>query len=421
MKKLLQNTSFAATFILLLLLQGCLKDSYKKTYRYTYYQPVYKTSAEVRANIKNNPSQPVEKPGKIYVKGSYIFLNEVDKGIHVIDNSNPLQPQRIAFINIPGNRDLAVKDNTLFADLYTDLVAIDISDPHNVVLKKIVEGVFPDRYYNNSFIPDSTKVIASWERRDTTVTEQNTFYGWLKNANVFMDYAAASNSGAAGQSVSPYGYGGSTARFSIVINRLYTVGNSELSVFNISQTEAPSFVTKKNIGWNIETIYPFADKLFIGSQTGMFIYDIGSADNPVQVGQFAHVASCDPVISDGKFAYVTLRSGTVCGRNTNELEVLVLNNLTNPALVKTYSLFNPSGLSKDGLLLFVCDGTDGLKVFNANDVTNLRLIKTIGGIEPSDVIAFNDIALVVAKDGLYQYSYSDVNNIRLLSKINIQN
>ena len=420
MKKLLQNTPFAACLIVMLL-QGCLKDSYKKTYRYTYYQPVYKTSAEVRANIKNNPAQPIEKPGKIYVTGTFIFLNEVDKGVHVIDNANPLQPQRIAFINIPGNRELAVKDNTLFADLYTDLVAIDISDPHNVALKKVVEGVFPYRYYNSSFTPDSTKVIAGWERRDTTITEQNTFYGWLRNANVFMDYAALSNSGAGGQSVSPYGYGGSTARFTIVNNRLYTVGNSELSVFNISQTETPYFVTKKNIGWNIETLYPFAGKLFIGSQTGMFIYDIGSADNPVQVGQFAHVASCDPVISDGKFAYVTLRSGTVCGRNTNELDVLALNNLTNPALMKTYSLFNPSGLSKDGALLFVCDGTDGLKLFNANDVSNLRLIKNIGGIEPSDVIAFNGNALVVAKDGLYQYNYSDVNNIRMLSKINIQN
>lgn len=423
MKKfLLAAAGTLSACFMLMLLQGCLKDSVTHTYSYTYYLPVYKTSAEVRADIKNNPAQPVEKPGKIYIKGQYIFLNDIDKGIHVIDNSNPSNPRRISFINIPGNMDLAVKGNILYADLYTDLVAIDISDPHHVVLKKVVENVFPHRYYNGSFTPDSTKVIAKWERRDTTVTEKNALGGWLKNANVFMDYAAFSSSGsAASPSVSPYGYGGSMARFTIVNNRLYTVGDSELNVFNIEQTEDPVYVTEKNIGWNIETIYPFMDKLFIGSQRGMFIYDIRSADNPVQVGQFSHVASCDPVITDGQYAYVTLRTGTACTRNANQLDVLRLNNLVDPVLLKSYNMTNPHGLSKDGSVLFICDGRDGLKIYDAEDVSGLKLIKTISGMETYDIIAFNGHAIVVAKDGLYQYNYSDLNNIQLLSKINIQN
>ena len=51
---------------------------------------------------------PVSTPGKICVKGNIIFLNDLDKGVHVIDNSNPAQPRKIAFINIPGNEDIAV-------------------------------------------------------------------------------------------------------------------------------------------------------------------------------------------------------------------------------------------------------------------------------------------------------------------------
>lgn len=423
MKKILSAAvGSMAVCCTLLLLQGCLKDSVTRTYHYTYYLPVYKTTAEVRANIRNNPAQPVEQPGKIYIKGSFIFLNDVDKGIHVIDNSDPSHPQRIAFINIPGNMDLAVKGNVLYADLYTDLVALDISNPRNVVLKKVVENVFPHRYYSSGFSPDSTKVIAGWEKRDTTVTQESDFGGWLKSANVFMEYAAFnSGSGKASPSASPYGYGGSMARFTIINDRLYTVGTAELSVFNIAQMENPTFVTKRTIGWNIETIYPFMDKLFIGSQTGMFIYDVSSADNPTQAGQFSHAASCDPVISDGKYAYVTLRTGTTCTRNTNELDVLSLNNLTNPVLIKTYPLTNPHGLSKDGSVLFICDGKDGLKIYNAADIGNLQLVKTLGGMETFDVIAFDGHAIVVAKDGLYQYNYSDLDNIRLLSKINIQN
>jgi hypothetical protein len=88
-------------------------------------------------------------------------------------------------------------------------------------------------------------------------------------------------------------------------------------------------------------------------------------------------------------------------------------------LVKTYPLTNPHGLSKDGDLLFICDGAAGLKIYNAGNASNLQMIKQITGAETYDVIAWNNIALVVAKDGLYQYDYSDVNNIQLKSKISI--
>ena len=80
---------------------------------------------------------------------------------------------------------------------------------------------------------------------------------------------------------------------------------------------------------------------------------------------------------------------------------------------------NPHGLSKEGNTLFLCDGTSGLKIYDATDVSNLKLIKRIESIETSDVITLGGVALVVAKDGLYQYDYSDLNNIRFLSKITI--
>ena len=400
------------------LFQGCLKDSITHTYSYTYYKPVYKTTDEVRANIKSGTSQAIEHPGKIFIKGTYIFLNEIDKGIHVIDNSNPAQPRNIAFINIPGNEDIAVKGTTLYADLYTDLVAIDISNPQNIILKKIVPGVFPYRYYSN-FIPDSSKVIASWEKRDTIISEKINLGGWAKSTGVFMQYAAADASGKS-TSVSPYGVGGSMARFTIINDRLYTVGTSDLQIFNISNSVNPVFTSKKVLNGITETIYPFKSKLFIGSQAGMSIYDLSNPDDPTQAGQFSHVQSCDPVIADDSYAYVTLRSGTTCRSDvTNELDVLQLNSLTNPTLLKTYSMTSPHGLSKDGNTLFICDGKAGIKIYDAAVVTNLQLLKTISDIESYDIITMNGVALVVAKDGLYQYDYTSLSNIHQLSKLNI--
>jgi hypothetical protein len=131
------------------------------------------------------------------------------------------------------------------------------------------------------------------------------------------------------------------------------------------------------------------------------------------------VQSCDPVIADDDYAYVTLRTGSSCFGNANQLEILQLNSFTNPTLVKSYSFTNPHGLSKDGNVLFICDGIDGLKIYDAADVSNLKLLKQFSGLETYDVIAYNHIALLVAKDGLYQYDYSDVNNIHLISKIPI--
>ncbi|HEX5653540.1 MAG TPA: hypothetical protein VFX58_10725 [Chitinophagaceae bacterium] len=397
---------------------ACVKDKCKEIHTYSYFVPVYKTRDEVRANIKSNPAQEVRNPGKLYIRGNYIFLNDVDRGIHVIDNSNPSQPRNMAFIDIPGNMDLAVKGNTLYADLYTDLVTIDISNPLSITVKKFIDNIFPNRYYGGGFVGINTGIITDWVRKDTTITG-SCDQGWLMamDGRVFSLANASGSGGPRSVASSPIGQGGSMARFAIMNERLYTVSTSHLDVFNISTPTDPVKTNNVGIGWDIETIYPFNNKLFIGSMSGMFIYDVSNPDAPVQAGQFSHVRTCDPVIADNDYAYVTLRSGTPCQGFTNQLNILQLNNLSNPQLLKVYNMKNPHGLSKDGNYLFICDASDGLKIYNAADVHNLQLLKQITGIDTYDVIAWAGIALVVAKDGLYQYDYTSMDNIRLLSKI----
>ena len=125
------------------LFSGCLKDEIKRSY--TFYRPVYKTSEEVRQNIKSSTPISVTNPGKLFYRNGYVFLNEINKGVHIIDISKPSQPKVVAFVNIPGAVDLAVRSNILYADMYTDLVALDISDPLNTKVTSIVDGVFPHR------------------------------------------------------------------------------------------------------------------------------------------------------------------------------------------------------------------------------------------------------------------------------------
>jgi hypothetical protein len=207
------------------------------------------------------------------------------------------------------------------------------------------------------------------------------------------------------------------ARFSIVNDYLYAVDRHTLKSISISNPNEPALVATTNAGWDIETIYPFKDKLFLGSMGGVFIYDISNGASPVSQGNFVHARACDPVIADDQYAYVTLRAGTTCGPTTNELEIIDIKDLKSPALLKSYPMTNPKGLGKDSNLLFICDGNEGVKVYDATNISNLHLLKTISGIEANDVIALGGIILVVGKEGLYQYDYSNASNISFVSKI----
>ncbi len=417
MKKYSSIIYLTVTLFVVFALTGCVKDTCKKTYSYTWFQPLYKTTAEVRANIKSNSPRAIIAPGKLFITGNFIFLNELNKGIHVINNTNPVAPINIAFIDIPGNIDIAVKGNTLYADLYTDLVALDISNPLNVIKTKIVDNVFPQRSYG--FNADSSKMIFEWARHDTTIREDCLQQGrWFNGSGVFVPSSDVnSNKSFAGGS--PTGIAGSMARFALMNNYLYTFGNAELKVINISAAQNPVVSNTINLNWGIETLYPFKEKLFIGSNSGMFIYTVANPESPVKLGTFTHARVCDPVIADDNYAFVTLRNGSTCAGFLNELDVLDITNLSAPVLLKKYDMTNPFGLSKDGSLLFICDGKAGLKIYNAANVNDLKLIKQVSMPECYDVIAYNGLAIVVAVDGLYQFDYSNINNIHQLSKIQL--
>ena len=392
--------------------QSCLKD--KLTHAYTIYTPIYETKETVMLNIKSNPAEEVESPGNLFVYGNYIFLNETDKGVHIIDNTDPSNPVDKAFIDIPGNRDIAVKGNILYADMYQDLLAVDISDPMHAKLVKTVPNVFGERYYANGFVGNNNMIIVGWTTKDTTIELGHVQPNWIYTGGVLFDAAAAPQrlTGAPVPGIS-----GSMASFTIVNNYLYAVDHHSLYPVSIADPADPVAGNMISAGFDIETIYPFKDKLFLGSMGGLYIYDISQPGAPVKVGDFIHARACDPVIVDDKYAYVTLREGTNCGPTTNELEIVNVEDLSAPSLLKAYPMTKPQGLTKDDNLLFVCD--DGIKMYDASDPGNIVLRKHIGDLETRDAIAWNKNLIVVASDGLYQYDYSTSDYLTFRSKLSI--
>lgn len=137
------------------------------------YRPIY-ISRESMEKISTLPPQPLRQPGKIYVKGDYLFVNELNKGIHIIDNRNPATPQKIAFLSIPGNVDIAAKGDVLYADNAVDLVSLDISDPTQVRLLKREKDVFPTQMYPAQTdvyfecVDASKGAVIGWEKATLT-------------------------------------------------------------------------------------------------------------------------------------------------------------------------------------------------------------------------------------------------------------
>ena len=417
-RSLPKHTMMRNLYILLLVvlfLPSCLSDDVVRNY--TFYRPVYKAAAEVKAEIRSSQPIALSHPGKIYFKNGYVFLNELYRGVQIIDIKNIKQPRIVSFVKIPGCVDIAVRGNILYADMYTDLVALDISNPLDIKTTHFIEGVFPDRISRNTL--DSGKIIADWVRVDTTVREKD-YFSWARS----MDAGGVLLGGFGGTSspsTNTNGVGGSMARFALSRDRLYTVGFSELKVFNTSVAEKPQYVSKQNIGWNIETIFPFDNYLFIGSTTGMYIFDATNKDNPVQKSRFEHAQVCDPVISDGDYAYVTLRSGNTCAGITNQLDVLSVKDVTNPTLIRSYPMTNPHGLSKDGNTLLICEGAGGLRVLDATVPGDVKTLTLLKGFHTYDVIALGGVALVTATDGLYLVDYTDPKNPFITSSLKIQN
>ncbi len=417
----------AAAFVLL---TGCFKDSGTRTYK--IYTPIYQTTQQVRASVKNDVPQPINSVGKMVLLGNYIYLNEPQKGIHIIDNSNPEKPINKAFINIPGNENLAIKDNILYADCFTDLMAIDISNPNNITPKNFINNLFPERRYINGYSVDSGKVIVDWQVRDTTITidiaEGQGIWrnGSYITSNIFGIGGISFSSAASASSGKSIGVTGSTSKYAIVDNNLYALTSTELKTINITQADAPKAATTTTVTWGLETIFPFKNNLFLGTQTGMYIYGLSNPEKPNQLSLFVHARLCDPVIADDKYAFVTLHSNNnpstgfnACFGNLNQLDIIDITDVTKSKWLKSYNLTRPYGLSKDGNLLFICDSEAGLKIFDATDPLNLKQSKTMAIGTTSDVIALNGIAYVTTSEGLYQFSYKNSNNITLLSKISL--
>ena len=413
----------------LLFNSGCLRDQCEATRTYRLWKPRYVLAEEFRKPIEATAARQLCEPGQLYYYNDYLLIAEKGEGVHIIDNREPANPVFVAFLPIAGAEDMAVYNGFLYVNNYFDLVVFNLSNPSSPQYVNRLEEAFPLMGAYNQGIGylvgyDETNETVEVDCSDPRIN--NNFF-WRENmTGIFVDVAfdisnvAQSNTNS-GTPVT--GIGGSLARFTVASGHLYVIDEWSMRLFSLAQPASPQRGSTIFIGWGIETIFPYNNNLFIGSQTGMYIYDNSNPQAPVQLGVFQHARACDPVFASGNRAYVTLRDGTTCDNFINQLDVVDISDLRNPRLVRTHPMHHPIGLSLAGDQLFICEDEQGVKVFDASDdhLIGQRLLARAEGFTARDVITLpaQKVAIVIGPDGLRQFDFSNRSELKLLSTLEI--
>ena len=405
----------------LLALTGC-ENKVTEMVTYKINEPIFMATSTFRNSVKVTAGpQKITSIGKMCFYNNYLYISEPEKGIHIINNTDPTNPQQTGFIELLGNADLAIRNGLLYADSYIDLVWFDVSNPALPELKGRLDSIFPNAFpmtqnqygidYTVSYPTTNKGIIIGWVLKERT-EEVSTYTGGWGNGGIAL------NSGSSGSNST--GINGSMSRFSIYNDHLYSVINNYLNVFDLTGNKPVKAGADFYIGRNVETIFGYKDNMFMGTPTGLLIYSVKDPLKPVFQSSLSHVYGCDPVVVENDLAYVTVHSGNLCGQSSNELFIVDVSNIKSPKQLVSYTMTNPKGLGIDNGKLFLCD--DGLKIYKVTDPQTImsNQLAHYSGMNGYDVIPQNNILLMIASDGLYQYNYSDLNNIRQISKIPIE-
>lgn len=237
--------------------------------------------------------------------------------------------------------------------------------------------------------------------------------GCSKSSSDINSVSAAANGGT--------GTGGSMARYTIVGNYLYTVDKQDLKVFDISTPSNTNLVNTVPVGFEIETIFPFKNRLFIGSTSVIHIFNIDNPSTPVKLSEAVApntMRRCDPVVAKDSVAYATLRTNGPCGGVQSTLVTYDIRNIATPIFKDQDFVSEPYGLGYADSTLYVCDRS-GLGVYSITNPWNPSRTSTIdANTWYFDVIPFNNYLYAWINTGLAVYDITARRTPVLIKKVN---
>lgn len=109
------------------------------------YVPTYAAEDATELQVSTLAIRPTEKAGKIFVLGNKLFQVEENAGIHIIDYSNKEKPVKLAFLNVPGCKEVALQGSNVYTNNFEDMIVLDLSAYPDVKVKSRIRNVFPEQ------------------------------------------------------------------------------------------------------------------------------------------------------------------------------------------------------------------------------------------------------------------------------------
>ena len=247
---------------------------------------------------------------------------------------------------------------------------------------------------------------------------KRTFFFCLLLHALFAGTSCTKEGSGGKEFTSSVGKGGSMARFTIVGDYLYAIDKTHLKVFDI-RAEKPALKSSKEVGFEIETIFPFKDKLFIGSTSVVHIFSIENPENPQKLSTAISpevLRRCDPVVAKDTVAYATLRTNTTCGGSESILAVYNIKDVLNPVQVHFEPVIEPYGLGYSGDALYVCD-KNSLVVFDISNAFVPQRKTQVDGEQFYDVIAHQNTLVCWSARGVALFDITKKFDPRLITNI----
>ncbi len=415
--KNIRYSIFAFTGIMIFLINSCIKTKGEISMTYNKATAVYGNLDSLRTLPLLIEKQNLVNPKSFYIGNNFVLVSELNKGIHIYDNTDMQNPQRLSFIQLPFLREFYVKDNFLYIANVYDVVKIDITNVYNPQFVSRAKNVFWTPLEN-----DKGEQLLGFEyATGTDKFEINSIEAQeiKKEGRLHLDYLK--NVIPASTIPSTFTGGNSNSkstlsRIAVEFDHIYVIEDNVMHV--ISNSSQLDYVKKIKLERNTETIYGEDNKLFLGSVTSMTIYNAANPGSPTKISSVNHTEYCDPVLPRGDVAYYTLRSteNEGCnGKGENTLNLVDISNINAPKELKSIDLESPYGLCFANNYLFVGQGANGLTIYDANNHFKLVEETKISNVVAYDIMFHPNnpnIIVLTNSNGIEEFQI-DWNNMTL--------
>ncbi|NVK34748.1 MAG: hypothetical protein HWE23_09730 [Rhodobacteraceae bacterium] len=204
------------------------------------------------------------------------------------------------------------------------------------------------------------------------------------------------------------GTAGSLAKFTIVDDNLMVLKSDEIIQYAIETGGGLSKVrTLQFFNSNLETIFPYANNVLVGSNNGVHFLAFDSQGILELISTYSHLTACDPVVALNGIAYSTLRNSDCRFNSIEVLDIIDISDIENPQVVKSYESEAPYGLTINGENLFVCE-RGGLAMYDVSDPQNIILKGFMDFADelPLDVIHSRGSLILRTDNAIYNMSYT---------------